>query len=423
MNFCTWWGVLPGSGERAGGGSVPTIAFTLALALLAPTGAMAGSHGGASMAAADAGAQSGAPAALLKNGHPQRYIVRKGDTLWDIAGYFLNSPWRWKEIWESNPAISNPDLIYPGDILVLVHDANGRPHLQLTRGGRPTVKLSPNARARELTPPVPTVPLSHLRRFFDYARVVTAQDVEQSAYVVAMGEGRTLAGITGDVFYARGITDANQRRYEVYKDSQNYSDPITGEFLGREVIRVAGARLERIGDPATLEITKASRPVQVGSLVMAPDDRGDSWTFVPEPAPQGMTARIAALRDAVGYVGQYQVVVLNRGRADGLRSGLVFASQSAGDVIDDPVKSRSLETLPLENPDWAWEEDGFEKAAATTTQTLAQTLPPELKLPDEESGIMLVFRTFERVSYAVVMKALRGLKVGDRVTRPRDGGG
>src|SRR3569833_1133312 len=242
--------------------------------------------------------------------HPDRYVVVKGDTLWDISARFLRDPWKWPDVWKIYPQIDNPHLIYPGDTVVLTFQ-EGQPVLQLERAAGSAapapaevagnvVKLSPHVRVSKLERPIPTVPMDAIDQFLMDAQVVSPDTLDKAAYVVSIEEGRLIGG-TGNQVYARGID-----------------------------------------------------------------------------------GKIVALFDAISRVGRYQVVVLNRGQQDGMRPWNVLAAYRAGEVVRD--------TLPRK----------------------AQ----EVTLPDIRSGLVMVFRVFDKVSYALVMEALREIHLYDAVRNP-----
>ncbi len=318
----------------------------------------------------------------LNPDHPDRYVVVKGDTLWDISARFLRDPWMWPEVWQANPQIANPHLIYPGDTIALeYHD--GRPVLRLERGRR-TVKLSPKVRAQELDQAIPTIDPDAIRHFLNRARVVSEEELERSPYVLGGVERRLLAGTPGEHIYARGITDQEVRRFGIYRTGKRYLNPADKkEVLGHEVVRVATAVLESRGDPATLRVTEINREIRAGDrlLPIGRDSAADIHLF-PRAPQAGARGSIISVFDGVTMVGQYQGVVLNLGHQQGIQAGHVLAVYQANGVIRDPVTGEQVE------------------------------------LPEERAGVLLVFRTFDRVSYALLMESTRPVRVGDGVRNP-----
>lgn len=319
---------------------------------------------------------------VLKDGHPQRYVVKKGDTLWDISARFLDSPWLWPEIWYVNPQIDNPHLIYPGDVISLVY-VDGKPQLRIQRG-KATVKLSPHAREERLDKAIPTIPIDAIQQFLSQPLVVGETELADAAYVVSSAGEHLITG-AGDRIYVRGLPTADRARYNVFRRGDAYVDPVTGETLGYEAKYLGDGSIERAGDPSTLKLIHTTREVNIGDRVL-PTTQEDTYPYFQPHAPSGtVDATIISVLDGVSQIGQYQIVVLNRGAREGVDVGTVLAVYQAGDLIRDQVSDEG------------------------------RTL---VKLPDERAGLLMVFRTFEKVSYGLVMKATSALHVGDRLRNP-----
>ena len=311
--------------------------------------------------------------------HPDRYVVKRGDTLWDIAARFLRDPWLWPEIWYVNPQIENPHLIYPGDVISLAY-IDGKPRLVLERGRR-TVKLSPRVRELPLDEAIPTIPLDAIRPFLSRPRVLGEGEFEAAPYVVASADEHLIAA-SGMRVYARGVDRGRGARYAVLRRGEVYRDPDTGEVLGLEAIHVADAEVQRGGDPAVLVLRRSSRETLPGDRLFPVGEDRYTDNFLPRAPERQVQGRIISVFDGVSRIGQYQVVVLNRGARDGMEPGHVLAVYRAGETIRDPVRKEKV------------------------------------TLPDERAGIVMVFRTFDRVSYALVMSATRAIRVLDRVRNP-----
>ena len=202
---------------------------------------------------------------LLRADHPDRYTVVRGDTLWDISGRFLRSPWRWPEIWHVNPQIANPHLIYPGDELELVY-IDGQPQLRLSRG---PLKLSPTARATPSDGAIPTIPIDAIGPFLTQAYVMQEGQLEKAPYIVDFGDLHIVGG-AGQKAYVRSIDDSAQLKYEIVRPGGPYRDAETGEILGYEALYIGTSQLQRTGDPATVALTDTSQEA-------VPGDR-----FIPE---------------------------------------------------------------------------------------------------------------------------------------------
>jgi len=335
------------------------------------------------------------PPTVMKPDHPDRYVVVKGDTLWGIADRFLNDPWLWPKVWQINPNIRNPHLIYPGDVVVLYY-VDGKPYLTLEgvagivpprdMGVVPskdieTVKLSPQIRYDTLEKAIDTIPRSAIGPFLYRPRVVTKEEIDNAPYIVSSYEEHLISG-TGHRIYANNVTEKNIVQYGVIRPGQVYRDPDTNEILGYEVIRVAAARVVRSGKPTTLNIVSSKREVLNGDLLLPSEESELDFNFFPQPPRDEINGRIISVFDGLSQIGQYNVVVLNRGQREGLVPGNVLAIYQSGNKVRDPQSSR-------------W-----------------------VTLPDERAGILMVFRTYEKVSYALVMKATRAMYVNDRVTNP-----
>lgn len=322
-----------------------------------------------------------AEAPLLRPDHPERYVVQKGDTLWDIAGHFLNDPWRWPRIWHNNPQVENPHLIYPGDILTLTY-IDGKPRLQVQERGRPTVKLSPEVRVEPLDRAIPTLPLDAVQAFLTRPRVVAEGELDDAPYLVANADGRLLTG-GGDRVYARGLGESPVGEYDVVRLGDPYRNPDDPEdILGYEVRDVADARLVRGGDPATLHIVRSNFEVRIGDRLMPAGKEPPLQDYHPRPPAGEVEGRIISVLDGVSQIGQHDVVVLDLGTEQGMERGHVLAVYRTGETVHDPVADQ------------------------------------QVKLPDERAGTVMVFRAFDRVSYALVMGATRTMHVLDTVTKP-----
>jgi hypothetical protein len=364
--------------------------------------------------------------------HPQTYVVQSGDTLWDMAGRFLRDPWRWHEVWDENPGVANPNRIYPGEVLELTY-RGGRPRIRSSRGGGQgmrTVKLSPRVRVTELDRAIPTIPVNAVAPFLSRPVVADARELDDAPYVVSFPDRRLLAG-AGDMFFVRSILTAQSDRFEVLRPGQEYRDPDTNELLGFEARYIAAARLERAGDPATLVVTRSQREVEIGDRVRPAREDEPLRSFVPMPAPANLQARIMAVLNGVSQIGQFDVVALNRGSRQGVQIGHVFEVFQGGDLRHDEVRSRRAEwnwrnETPLDTSFWYgdWELDGWERNRPDPDAPLPlhrRAVRPldQYVVPDMRSGVIMVFRVFPRVSFALVMSATRPMHVGEMVAAPR----
>ena len=313
----------------------------------------------------------------FRTDHPDRYVVKKGDTLWDISSRFLNNPWYWPEIWHVNPQVSNPHLIYPGDELALVY-IDGKPYLTKTSNG--VVKLSPQVRSEPIDTPIPAIPLDAIDSFLTKTRIVTEEELNGAPYVLEGTEGRIVMGAL-DRLYARG--EAPAKSVGVFRRSRAYTDPDTGEFLGLEARSIGdGNVIDEDGDILTVALTRTREEVRIEDRLLAREDRRINTAFTPSAPDEQIEGKMIAVENGVTQIGQYNVVVLNRGQRDGLEVGNVLAVLQAGNMARDPV-----------------------------TREMVQ-------LPDERAGLLMVFQTYDKLSYGLILQATRALSVGDKVVNP-----
>jgi nucleoid-associated protein YgaU len=315
----------------------------------------------------------------LNPDHPQRYTVKKGDTLWDISGMFLKYPWHWPDIWYVNPQIENPHLIYPGDELSLSY-RNGKPVIEVNRGKR-SVKLSPEVRETILDKPILTIPLSAIGPFLSKPRVVGEEALDNSPYVVASADERLISG-AGDYVYVKGIADKESDTYSLFRGGKAYKDPDSGEILGYEAIYSGDAQRLTKEDPAKVRLTYTNREIQVGDRLLEIEDQDFDLNFIPRSPEKPLNGRIISVFDGVSQIGQYQIVVLTLGKRDGLAAGHVLSVYQAGDTVKDTVTADTKDTVTL---------------------------------PDEHAGEAMVFKLYDKVSYAIIMKATTAIHLYDRV--------
>ncbi len=320
----------------------------------------------------------------LKPDHPQSYVVVKGDTLWDISSKFLRDAWRWPEIWHINPEISNPHLIYPGDQISLTY-RDGKPVLQVSRG-RPTVKLSPNARTSRLQSAITTIPANAVAQFLKRPRILTEEQLKNAGYISHAEDDHLVSGTGGKIYVANLLQDEN-KDFSVYRIGNVYRNPKNkNDILGYEAIHVSDAQLTLEGNPASLRIVKSYRETLLGDKVLATDEAQIDNSFTPHSPDNSIEGRIISILDGMSRAGQYNTVVINLGKQDGMELGHVLAVRKKGDVILDNYSTEFFK--------------------------------PEVQLPDERSGLLMVVNTFDRVSYALVMNTIKDIRIGDPITKP-----
>jgi len=325
----------------------------------------------------------------LNPSHPDRYTVVKGDTLWDIAGRFLKTPWRWPDVWHVNPQVKNPHLIYPGDELTLTYDANGNPIITRTKRGRPTVKLSPGLRKERLDRAIPTIPLDAIQQFLSKPLAVGETELQAAPYIVQPADEHVVVG-AGDRIYVRGIKEEGKANFSIFRPGITYKKHTTNkdeepEILGYEALYVGEATVAQFGDPSTLLITSTQRESQTGDRLLPLSEDDINEHFLPHAPRADIDASIISVVDGVAQIGQHQLVVIDNGSREKLDVGTVLGVFTRGKTVLDNVSEERNDTV---------------------------------KLPDERAGTLMVFRVFEKVSFALVMDATRAIHVFDAVRNP-----
>jgi hypothetical protein len=355
----------------------------------------------------------------LKTDAPTHYTVKKGDTLWDISGRFLNQPWRWPELWQMNRTqIKNPDLIYPGDELVLERTAHG-PRLSVHHAGRAsvtgansstrgeTLRLSPQIRARAEKQPIPAIPAAAIEPFLSKPLVIEKDALDSAPRIVATQENRVVVG-AGNVAYASGITKGEGVNWQVFRKGDELTNPDTHEVLGYEAIYLGEARVKEFGKVATLEITKSVQEMDVGDRLLPARKTIPPFSYVPHAPDQPVKGRIiAAYDDQLYEVGPHAIVVLDKGRRDGLSVGDVLAILRSGHTAGHDAFRGSF-----------YHNYAMDATRDSPIFSQREAEIPNVKLPDERYGLLMVFRVFDKASYALVMKASRPVNVLDVVTNP-----
>lgn len=365
----------------------------------------------------------------LNPNHPETYTVRRGDTLWGIAGRFLRDPWRWSEIWDANREVGNPNLIYPGDVLRLYFQG-GQPRIGFAGGGGGrSVRLSPRVRATQLETPVPTVPIGSIRPFISRPHVLDKPAIENAPYVVSFPDRRVLGGV-GDRAYVRSILGGADSRYHVVRPGGPYRDPDTGDILGYKALYIADATLVRAGDPASLRIDSMALETEIGDRVLPAGADEPLQTFYPRPGPHGRRGRIISVLNGVTQIGLHNVVVLNLGSDEGIEKGHVFDIFNGGDIVQDRVAADASKWDWKNMKFWSqefwygdhrtdgWLEDEPDPNAPFPLHREAHPQSEDYMLPYERAGTLMVFRTFDRVSFGLVMHASRSMNVLDTVRSP-----
>ena len=317
----------------------------------------------------------------LKENVPETYIVKKGDTLWGISGMYLQKPWLWPQLWDANPQVDNPHLIYPGDELYLVW-VDGQPRLRMRRGR--DVKMTPTMRVTDLDLAIPIIPLDEIGPWLKWSRIVAAGELDGAPYIVS-GNQRHLLAAPGDRVYGRGNFPEGERAFGIYRPGEAYYDPITGELLGYNAQDIGNTKLLSRSDEAVveLEVTRVTEEVRITDRLLPMRERIIDATFHPRaPDVEIEDGFMIAVPGGVSQIGTNAVVVLNKGTRNGLEVGQVLAVYQVGELVFDSIAKENV------------------------------------MLPDVRAGLAMVFEVFEKASYAIVLKSDKPLKVGDKVKNP-----
>ena len=343
----------------------------------------------AASAAVYSPATKAAVADEIRDDAPSVYTVVKGDSLWAISGRFLTHPWLWPDVWEINPQIENPHLIYPGDQISLKY-VNGQPRLSLSRRGSAPYRASPGSsngrlqpriRSTPLESAIPAISLDAIEGFLVHNRVVSPVTLDQAPYVVDGDDERLVLG-AGDRLYVRGVLP-DSASYNFVRRGPLYVDPETNEVLGQEATYIGtGTTIAQNEDIATMAVVESREEIQITDRVLPTEERRLASTFYPSAPDTKVEGRIISVFSGVTQVGQYDVVVLNRGAREGLVIGNVLAIYRQGALARDRIAGETIQ------------------------------------LPSERAGILMVFRTFEKLAYGLVLTTELPLSVGDEIRSP-----
>jgi LysM domain len=323
-----------------------------------------------------------ADAPEIRDNAPDRHVVVKGDTLWDISAQFFKDPWKWPQIWDTNKdTIKNPHWIYPGDVIILDRTTGT---LRIGRGdegemapsGLNVVKLSPKINVQKSEhDAIPSIPYSVIAPLLSQPLVVGEADLANAPTLVGTYEHRVILG-NGDIAYATRLPEDKGLLWEVYRPGKMLIDPDTQEVLGQEVIYLGEATVEKFDNVSTLQITKAVQEIKKGDRLVLPSGETPS-NYLPRAPESQIAASVISIYGGVSQAGQNAIVTLNKGRRDGLENGHVLALYRKGEVVDD-----------------------------------------DLTLPDTRYGLLFVFRTFDKVAYALVMQTHLPVELLDRAQTP-----
>ena len=348
------------------------------------------------------------PAPIIRASAPMTYTVKPGDTLWGIASKFLRNPWAWPEVWYINPKIRNPHWIYPGDVLALAYGRNGKPMIRVVRPSplrtqESTVMLKPHLRSTPITAAIPTIPYSAIAPFLTRPLVFTADQIQRAPHVIAIRDQHQVAG-SGFVVYASSLGRHPHSHYSVIHVGQTLRAPgywgfghvygYLGTFTGTAVVTADG-------DPATAVITNSARETFPGDRLVT-NDAPLPLTMEPRAPSRPVRGHIICVVGGTGgqedMAGTYDIVVVDRGSRAGLVPGDVLAVDHRGRVVHDPYGT------------FAWL---FHAMGSSGT-----LLSPRVKLPNYRIATLLVFKTYQHLSFALVVAASHTINDGDVVGNP-----
>lgn len=354
--------------------------------------------------------------AQIKSDAPDRYTVERGDTLWGISGRFLEKPWNWPQLWNMNrEQIRNPHRIYPGDVLVLDR-ASGS--LRVLSGG--TVRLSPGVRSEALARGIPSISPTAIDAFLTKPLVVTETELDAAPFVFATQEDRVALG-AGNIAYIKGITKDKGTAWQIFRRGDKLLDPDSGETLGYVALYLGEARVREFGPVSTVEITKSTQEIYVNDRLIAVTKERPVFAYVPRAPETKISGRVISTYEGLNETGPLSVVSLSKGAKDGIQVGHVLAiyrSQTAARY--------AMRLSPLWGKVGPTGDDGQRtyygdkiSPRETIPLQMQKITPGEIgEIPDERYGLVMVFRTFDRASFGLVMQASRPVAVSDVIRNP-----
>ena len=318
----------------------------------------------------------------LAENAPERYVVVKGDTLWGIAGTFLQEPWRWPEIWRLNKdQIKNPHRIYPGDVIVL-DLSDGNPRLRLGKPIGGTVKLRPEVHNEPIPREVPSIPVHLIEPFISLPLIVDRNDLSDAPQIISLKTSRVVAG-DGDEIFVLGVKE-DAPRWHIYRPGTPVKDPISGKVLAYEARYLGTAKVKTPGEVTIMNIMTVKEEILKGDLlVVAPEPELEP--YMPHDADVNLMGNIISVYGGVDIGGKDSIVLINLGAQEGVERGHVLSVHSRRATTYKDHKTGRVRTRDL---------------------------------PEERYGILFVFRVFDHMAYALVMEATHPLAAGDAVHNP-----
>jgi hypothetical protein len=343
----------------------------------------------------------------LQENAPERHVVVKGDTLWDISEKFLKDPWLWPDVWRLNKdQIKNPHLIYPGDVVVLTMEG-GKPRLSLERGDRELVRLSPQVRGEPIATKeagIPSISIKAIKSMLAKGGVGDPSDLEKAPRILGSSDARMMFG-SGDMVYA-SKDDGETADWRVVRLGQALKNPDNPkEILAYEMQYLGNARTEKPGDPQVVRILTAEQEILERDRLV-PSWKAALPQYIPHAPEKPVEAKVAAVLGGPISASAYMTLVLNKGAHDGLEEGHVLALFHAGRSVADPkcIRAEKVAFLASGGRDHAenCKKDENDKTA----------------LPDTRVGLAFVYRVFNKVAYALVMKSTEPVTLGDSARNP-----
>ena len=340
---------------------------------------------------------------ILNEDAPKKHLVVKGDTLWDISTIFLNQPWLWPKLWRLNPHITNPHLIYPGDVLTLVYDERGEPMLvnESLQAEKPSFKWSPKARQQDKPKALNILPLEVIAPYIRYDNMLTQQQLDNLPYIIGSDQGQKLSVDNVYVYVNDDLVIA--KTYGIYQQGNAIIDPETQAFLGYSAVLVGTAQTVREGDiankkPSTLFVNSANREIRAGSYVV-PVHEGQLLPsyFTMRAADKKFRGAIIESTTGVREFGQWDVVMINRGSEHQVQLGDVMAIQRKSPSVIETVAGPVYE-----NEASRWHKPG----------------EPDYDMPEEQVGRMMIFKCYQKTSMALILSTNHSVRITDVITAP-----
>lgn len=356
----------------------------------------------------------------LQESAPDTYTVVRGDTLWGISGRYLKQPWRWPELWKMNQdQIRNPHLIYPGDVIVLDRSAQDA-RLRLIQTG--TVKLTPRVRAEPLaSQAVPSIAPAAIAPFLSKPLVVGQDELASAPRIIATQESRVALG-AGDIAYVEGLSKEKGNAWQIYRRGDPLIDPDTGETLGYEATYLGEARVRQFGEVSTIDIITSAQEIYREDRLLPASKELPTFAYVPRAPQKNVKGHIISNYGSMQESGPMSIVALSKGSKDGLEVGHVLAIYR-----NQRVARYALRTSPLygrsglsgnDSPRPYYGQEFTPRDAALYPHPTPVTEEDLARLPSERYGLVMVFRTFDRTAYGLVMEASRQVSINDVVTNP-----